>query len=554
MSLTDDFLWEFNQDISTLSIPTHFTFPFFYDPDPLAIVAANQLKEYLLTLPFSYHFGLDPKKQNEVGKMFGVLVVRKAKKIGFLCAFSGKIGDKSHYSKFVPPVFDVHLSEGFYKKGETLLNAFNATIEAASNDEEYIKLKRELQQLCVQQDAELDKLKQEFKLGKAKRDALRQITQDEKELKHLNQQSARQSIFLKKTKQQFNKQKSDLNLKISRYEAEIIQLKTKRKSLSSQLQKQIFEKYFFLNAKKEQKSLGEIFSKTVLKVPPAGAGECAAPKLLHFAYENDYEPICMAEFWWGKPPQSELRIHQNYYPACKGKCEPILGFMLEGLKVEQNPFLALTDAPQIKILFEDDDLIIFEKPHELLSVPGNTGADSAQHQLERKYHEFPELKLVHRLDMSTSGIMIATKNQRAFKYIQRQFIQKTIQKRYVARLSGLLQQPEGVINLPLKSDFLERPRQYVCFESGKSAITHYETITAISGEAIVYFYPKTGRTHQLRVHAAHQNGLSKPIKGDDIYGNKNVRLFLHAERIIFTHPTTKEIVSFEAPVPQYFFQ
>lgn len=300
--------------------------------------------------------------------------------------------------------------------------------------------------------------------------------------------------------------------------------------------------------------MGTIFAETALRVPPAGAGECAAPKLLHFAYENDYEPICMAEFWWGKPPQSEVRIHENFYPACKGKCEPILGFMLQGLEVDANPFLTLTSSPQIKIHYEDEDLIIVEKPHELLSVPGNTGADSVAWQLKLKYPNLPDLQLVHRLDMSTSGLMIAAKNQRVFKFIQRQFIQKTLEKRYVARLAGLLSHRNGEINLPLRPDYIDRPRQFVCNETGKPALTYYETIAEINGETIVYFYPKTGRTHQLRVHAAHQLGLNTPIKGDDIYGNRDARLFLHAESIQFTHPRTKELVSFHFPAPKDFFE
>lgn len=544
--------WEFDAFIGGVVLPARFTFPFYYEPHPLALLASNQLKKHLLCNPFPVGFGLENTSRNEVGKMFGVLVVQKGNKIGFLCAFSGKIGSHSNYPKFVPPVFDVHLKSGFYKKGESQLNAMNDEIDALTSDSEYLRIKKKLEELSHAKITDLERLKREYRLAKEARALKRKSITDNTEWEVLNQQSAQQSIYLKKIKQQYKQEQTILQNQLAKFEDKISQLKKERKLFSGHLQKQIFEQYNFLNANKEKRSLGEIFSNTVLKVPPAGAGECAAPKLLHYAYANDYTPLCMAEFWWGKPPESEVRIHENFYPACKGKCEPILGFMLEGLKLDKNPLLTANHSLEINIIYEDEAFIILEKPHELLSVPGNTLADSVVMQLKNKFPTLHELQLVHRLDMSTSGVMIAAKNKRSFKYIQRQFIQKSIQKRYVARLSGILEQEEGIIDLPLKSDFLNRPMQSVCFESGKQAITHYKKIATINGETLVYFYPKTGRTHQLRIHAAHEKGLCLPIKGDDIYGNKSSRLFLHAESISFNHPNTKKQVDFGVAVPNDF--
>lgn len=254
----------------------------------------------------------------------------------------------------------------------------------------------------------------------------------------------------------------------------------------------------------------------------------------------------MAEFWWGESPKSEIRKHLHYYPACRGKCEPILGHMLQGLAVDDNPLLVNPELQRpIEIVYEDEDLAIVNKPEEFLSVPGIYIQDSIYERMKIRYPKATGPIIVHRLDMATSGILIIAKNKEAHKALQSQFIKKTVTKRYVALLDGIVEGNEGYIDLPLRVDLEDRPRQMVCFEHGKPAKTKWEVIERKDGKTKVYFYPITGRTHQLRMHASHPMGLNTPIVGDDLYGTKNTRLFLHAESITFKHPRTQETVSFQ---------
>jgi tRNA pseudouridine32 synthase/23S rRNA pseudouridine746 synthase len=280
--------------------------------------------------------------------------------------------------------------------------------------------------------------------------------------------------------------------------------------------------------------------------PPAGAGECAAPKLLHFAFKHELKPIAMAEFWWGQSPKGEMRKHQQFYPACTGKCEPILKHMLQGIPMEENPFaINPAEGKELAIVFEDDYLLLVNKPAEFLSVPGKQITDSVQTRIKTLY---PNAMIVHRLDMSTSGLLIFGKTPDIYKKLQAQFIKRNVKKRYVAQLDGVLSEDSGSINLPLRGDLHNRPNQIVCFEQGKPAQTHWEVIERKDNKTLVYFYPITGRTHQLRVHAAHSLGLNTPIVGDDLYGTKADRLHLHAERITFVHPISKEIITFTCEI------
>ena len=258
----------------------------------------------------------------------------------------------------------------------------------------------------------------------------------------------------------------------------------------------------------------------------------------------------MAEFWWGKPLKTSIRKHLYFYPACTGKCKPILTHMLEGVSIDKNPLEAqLKEEKEIEILYEDADLLVINKPHDLLSVAGKEIKDSVYSRIQKLYPNATGPLVVHRLDMSTSGILLVAKNEAIYKALQAQFINKTIQKRYVALLDGVLKEGEGKIDLPLRVDLNDRPKQLVCYEHGKKALTQWETIEAIGTKTKVYFYPITGRTHQLRVHAAHQLGLNTSKVGDDLYGKKSDRLYLHAEKITFKHPTSKKEVSFTAPAP-----
>ena len=320
-----------------------------------------------------------------------------------------------------------------------------------------------------------------------------------------------------------------------------------RKKTSAILQNTLFEKYQFLNQFKEQKGILDIFNNPS-SMPPAGAGDCSAPKLLQYAFQHHLTPIALAEFWWGISPNSEIRKHKNFYPSCQSRCKPILNHMLEGIEMNENLIHKnLLKNQELRIVFEDDDLIIVNKPPEFLSVPGKEIKDSVYTRIKLKYPEATGPLIVHRLDMSTSGIIVLTKTKEANKIVQKQFIKRTVKKRYVALLSGKLTKKQGVIKLPLRLDLDDRPRQLVDFINGKKAETNWTVIAHNNNQTRIHLYPITGRTHQLRVHAAHKEGLSIPIKGDDLYGNKQDRLYLHAEFIEFVHPSSKKEISFTVP-------
>ncbi len=328
------------------------------------------------------------------------------------------------------------------------------------------------------------------------------------------------------------------------FDDEIASIKKERKEKSNYLQQTLFSKYAFLNHKKESRSLLDIFNNPAIK-PPAGSGDCSAPKLLQHAFLNDLTPICMAEFWWGISPNSAIRKHKNFYPACQGRCKPILTHMLGGIEMDENLLLEnLAENQELEIVYEDNVLLIVNKPSEFLSVPGKNISDSVYTRIKEKYPKATGPLIVHRIDMSTSGILLLTKTKEAHKVLQSQFIKRTIKKRYVALLDGDLTENSGTIKLPLRVDLDDRPRQLVDFEYGKNAETNWQIIKKENGKTKVYFYPITGRTHQLRVHAAHKDGLNTPIVGDDLYGKKENRLHLHAEFIEFSHPETNKIMSF----------
>ncbi|MDP4989469.1 MAG: RluA family pseudouridine synthase, partial [Polaribacter sp.] len=362
--------------------------------------------------------------------------------------------------------------------------------------------------------------------------------------KKLEQESYNDQFFYKELQEYYDSKISKLHTELLLFESKINTLKKERKEKSIYLQETLFKNYAFLNQKKEQKSLLDIFNEPTIK-PPAGSGECAAPKLLQYAFANDLQPICMAEFWWGISPNSEIRKHKNFYPACQSRCKPILSHMLKDMKMNENLLIEnLSEHQEISIIYEDDELIVVNKPTEFLSVPGKEISDSVYTRMKEKYPEATGPLIVHRLDMSTSGILVLTKTKEANKILQEQFIKRTVKKRYVALLDGKLEEKNGKISLPIRLDLDDRPKQLVDFEFGKKAETFWEIIRIQNDKTRVYFYPITGRTHQLRVHAAHKNGLNAPIVGDDLYGKKEKRLYLHAEFIEFLHPKTMEKMSF----------
>jgi tRNA pseudouridine32 synthase/23S rRNA pseudouridine746 synthase len=534
----------YKQNISAISIPDKFTFPFYYEPHELSLIAAEKLQNYLKNQrDFEHNFGLEQDQDGLViGKMFGVLVVQNTNnELGYLWAFSGKLADNNHHSFFVPTVFDMLQEEGFYKKEEAVLNKLNRKIELLEQDSAFLNCIKNLENTNSQAENEIQEQKEKIKSAKKIRDNKRKDIDTSESLEfELNKESQQEKILLKKMTQFWNYKIEEAQSELNTFISEINLIKEERKQKSSALQQQLFEKYAFLNQFGISKSLKEIFDGN----PPAGAGECAAPKLLHYAFQHQLKPIAMAEFWWGQSPKSEVRKHQQFYPACTGKCEPILAHMLEGISMDENPFKINTaEGKELEIVYEDDYLLLVNKPSEFLSVPGKRVTDSVYSRVKIAYPNATGPLVVHRLDMSTSGLLLIAKSSEIHKSLQSQFIKRKIQKRYVALLNGTISEDNGFIDLPLRVDLDNRPNQLVCYEYGKKAQTKWEVIERFEDKTLVYFYPITGRTHQLRVHAAHPKGLNTPIVGDDLYGTKANRLHLHAESITFQHPISRELMT-----------
>ena len=552
----------FKKPVSHLALPEKFTYPFHYTPHPLCVLAAEEVKAYIASRK-------EWQEELASGKMFGVLIVQtdngitnnEENQIGYLAAFSGNLAGKNLHPYFVPPVYDLLQPEGFFKIEEEQISAINIRIRELENSSSYLGSKEKWKIETEQAKAVLNQAKAELKIAKEAREIRRQSSPElsEEEQASLIRESQYQKAEYKRLEKEWKKRLEELETEVRYFDIEIERLKTERKERSAALQRKLFEQFRMLNAQGEVKDLYTIFEQTVQKVPPAGAGECALPKLLQYAYLHQLKPLAMAEFWWGDSPKNEIRHHGYYYPSCKGKCEPILQHMLQGLEVDENPLLnPVHEEEELEIVFEDEWLLIVNKPAGMLSVPGKAeDRDSVYHRLKKKYPEATGPMIVHRLDMATSGLLLVAKTKKVHQDLQAQFANRSIKKRYVAVLDGIvLSERTGRIELPLCLNPLDRPRQIVSKEYGKEAITEYKIIS--ESEKIIdesersineprkytriVFYPLTGRTHQLRVHAAHPEGLGCPILGDELYGKKADRLYLHAEYIEFRHPIYGDIL------------
>ena len=568
--------------ISTgIDIPERMNNPLDYEPHPLCIAACKELQAYLAERK-------DWREEIDKGKMFGVLIVKKNdKEIGYLAAYSGQIGGRSDWKGFVPAVFDYLQPDGYFKTHEAKITELNQRIAHLINNPEIKETERILNKLHKVQEHKLNLHKMQITEAKAKRDARRQEASLHPDTKGLTpeeeQAMIKESQFLKAELRRFKKlisQKTPLEEMYDNYQKGLQEIKQLRKSDSDELQKWLFSQFKMLNDKGESKDLLEIFKEFNQMVPPAGSGECCEPKLLQYAFEHGLKPIQMAMFWWGESPKEEIRHHLHFYPACNGKCKPILHWMLPADVFEQ----ASADAyiyNKVEILYEDQELAVIHKSEGMLSVPGKDAQQPSIYSWARK--QFPEATgplIVHRLDMATSGLMVIAKTEFAYHRLQEQFTSHQVQKRYVAivcckdkDMAQRIKDAAKMISLPLMPDYLDRPRQIVNHEQGKEAITEYEVLGSeerrVKSEEFnsaanhevqssnlkvqssnlkvqcirLALYPKTGRTHQLRVHCAHREGLDAPILGDPLYGNvKADRLYLHAEAITFKHPLTgKEI-------------
>lgn len=569
MHLQPSCFTSFTQAIDAYALPQRFTFPFYYEPHPLCVIAANELQRHLETQnDWQHNFGLTGELTGAIGKMFGVLLVQDPQgKVGYLSAFSGKLAEQNHWPGFVPPVFDMLAKDNFFHAENLQINQINAQLLAVENHPDIPRLSSEFNAEQAQAQAKLAAHRQVMIDGRQSRktqrnqlavqwaanptdETLRENTAIEAKL---SQESINEKNQLRDIKRYWDERIHAISQALTLLTDKRDALRQERKRLSAALQQKLFEQYRFLNIRGAEKNLNGIFNGTVELTPPAGSGECAAPKLLHYAFKHGLKPLAIAEFWWGAPPKSEIRQHKQFYPACLRKCQPILGHMLEGLVVDDNPLLTNpAEGKTLSILYQDEAMAIVNKPAEFLSVPGKEIEDSVYSRMRQMFPNATGPLIVHRLDMSTSGLMVIALTKDAHKQLQKQFIQRTVTKRYVALLAGIPttmadQQAAGQISLPLRGDLDDRPRQLVCHEFGKAAQTYWELshIDEMARTARVYLSPKTGRTHQLRVHCAHSEGLNTPIVGDDLYGTRANRLHLHADLLMLQHPVTREQMRFQ---------
>ncbi|TYP97851.1 RluA family pseudouridine synthase [Tenacibaculum adriaticum] len=525
-------------------LPQKFNYPFQYTPHKISKIAAEEVQNYLENQT-DFKGGFD-----KLGKMFGVLIVKTLEgKLAYITAFSGSINENFLLNGFVPPILDTLNPKVFFKVGEEKLNQITREIEAFEKDELYISLQIKIATAKKQQEQEINAFREVLKTAKKKREVKRKEAKEKLKddaflrlSEELQKESVRQSFKLKRLKKDWESTLEKLQEELIDFKKPLTALKTTQKTFSAQLKEQLHENYRFLNAQHQQKNLIEIFKETYFQ-PPERTGECCAPKLLQFAYQNNLRPITMAEFWWGKSPVSEIKTHKQFYPACKSKCKPVLGFMLQGLEVDKNPVKNRNNII-LEIPYEDDYLLVVVKPYRFLSVPGKQTEDSVYTRIKKYVPNATGPMMVHRLDMGTSGLLVIAKTFKVYKHLQQQFADRTVKKRYVAILDGIIKKNSGTINLPLRADYDNLPRQLVCFESGRPALTRYEVIERKNNQTKVYLYPETGRTHQLRVHCAHHLGLNTRIFGDDLYGITKDRLYLHAEQLEFTHPITEKRIEF----------
>lgn len=536
--------------LAQYDLPQRFTFPFCYEPHPLTLFAAEQLQQYLRQEAAPDHnFGLDEARRGLViGKMFGVLLVQdRDGRIGYLSAFSGKLAGTNNHARFVPPVFDMLREGSFFLKGQEEVSALNAEVDLLEQDERVQEWRRSLERISEEAACDLSALKVAMKGRKRNRDAARREGSLPESV--LVEESLHDKRIFREATQNWAKRISGTEMLLRTHEERVERLKQERRLRSAALQEELFRQYAFLNQYGVPKSLHEIFSATAFGRPPSAAGECATPKLLQYSFLKGYRPLAMAEFWWGASPKSEIRKHGQFYPACTGKCKPILAHMLEGIPLDENilqrPFENKEPLPRV---YEDESMVLINKPSGLRSVPGVGTDDSAYTRLKAEMSG-TELWVVHRLDMDTSGLLLFAKTTAVHRHLQKQFLRRVVHKRYVALLDADPPGDSGRIELPLTADPFDRPRQMVCYKTGKPSLTEWHILERQPDGVRVLFVPHTGRTHQLRMHAAHPLGLASPIKGDDLYGNAAARLYLHATAISFAHPLTKELLHFEIPVP-----
>jgi tRNA pseudouridine32 synthase/23S rRNA pseudouridine746 synthase len=498
-----------------------------------------------------------------IGHMFGVLVVKNQQgDIGYLSSYAGneltnhKI-DSDTPSLFVDAIVDHHYYQPYFAEKTQHINTLRQHISTLKSTPAFIALTEKLALKNAEAEHEITAFQQSMAKSKKERKQLRteaesnpaspvNTTQLEALIHDLGNQSSREKRELKTLKDQWKALLAELTIQHNTMLTSIAQQENECEQLSKNLDIEKLRACQFTNKLGSTKSLYDLFTAVDESSPISHSSEENAPKLLQAAFKMGLTPLALGEFWWGSSPYEQIRQHKNFYPACQSKCFEILEHMLEGIELDDN---SLKQTPSyekdLEIVYEDEAIVIVNKPAEFLSVPGKFITDSVQTRIKARYPEATGPLIVHRLDMSTSGLLVLTLTAEINKQVQKQFIERTVEKRYTALLEGNIELNDGIINLPLTGDLEDRPRQMVDHKQGRKAETTFQVIERNNNQTKVYLYPKTGRTHQLRVHCAHQAGLNTPIVGDDLYGFKGTRLHLHAGYLKFRHPVTNIEVSFD---------
>ncbi len=535
------------------SLPFRFPSPFdALGPHPLARLAAEQLQAELRSGPL---FSLLEKP--DAGKMFGVLVVEAPDgQLQSLRAFSGMLGGRWEWEGFVPPLFEPAEREAVEVPGEAAVKELLARSAQLDAEPEPTLAGAALEAAKMRQGEGRRLLAEQHRSNRQERERQRQtLTHFEESARRaplhaLEQESRRDKAERRRFDADAATEQAALQRALWTAERRKAALERLRRFVCRRLMQQIHDTYRIHSARGERQTLRSLYSGE----PPSGAADCAAPKLLGAAQSSGSRPLAMAEFWWGATPVSGGRVSGAYYPACRNKCGPLLPFMLEGLEVEAP---AVFMPPRLsgdflETVFEDRWLVGVNKPCGLLSVPGKHRdlKDSVLERLQHRFRHSAQLQLVHRLDLDTSGLLVAAKDPETYRALQRQFAARQVEKRYIAWVEGNVSGDEGAIEWPMRVDLEDRPRQIYDPVHGRNAITRWKVLERKPGRTRLALFPLTGRTHQLRVHCAHPRGLGSPIIGDRLYGKGDpVRLLLHAEALAFLHPHTGERISLEAPAP-----
>lgn len=507
-------------------------------------------------MEYAHHFAIQLLEKASLnaespGKMFGILIViTPEQRPAFLLASSGLLPQQLNPEQWVPSVFDWQNPKGYFRQKEAEISELNAFIESENRKLNSQEPALNLLQLQYQMEAEFAAFNQLTQCRKTWRDALRHQISSENNPVHLKiaQKLISQSQFdkaeRKRLKLAWEQKMDDFKTQIDLARSPLIQAQEKRKHLTQHLQNWLFHQFVLQNGQGEQASVAEIFQNLNAGTPPSGTGDCAGPKLLHFAFIHQLKPCMLAEFWWGQTPPDSLRIHGYFYPPCKAKCQPLFTHLLKGIQLDFSENKRIYNNFNINILFESSNYLLISKPSGMLSVPGKIAHTSV---LEWFQFIFPEQSIfpVHRLDQDTSGLLLLAKNQETAENLRSQFRTHKVEKVYEAWVNDSVTETEGFIHLPLRPDLYDRPRQTVCFEYGKSAQTFWKLIKTVNKHSLLHVRPITGRTHQIRVHLAHPKGLGTPILGDRLYGIPAERLMLHAAALGFSDPDTGKKVYFE---------